>query len=212
MTNDGEPTEGLRARKRAATRAAIERTAIDLALDVGYDNITVEMICDACMVSQRTFFNYFGSKEGVILGPTLSMTSDADAEAFVNESGNDVVLDLVSAMAAPLIDEQHDPGLLRSRFLVITTTPELLGRQMEWMAVQENRLIELVLDRFRREGRPADSLRNEAGMVVALAFTVLRFTLQRLFAEQDDAEPRPVREALAEATALITKVVNGHRD
>ncbi|MET1016725.1 MAG: TetR family transcriptional regulator, partial [Leifsonia flava] len=94
MTNDGEPTEGLRARKRAATRAAIERTAIDLALDVGYDNITVEMICDACMVSQRTFFNYFGSKSDV-LWVDFDETIERLAEELGAAAHDDPVMDAV---------------------------------------------------------------------------------------------------------------------
>ena len=207
MTDDGGRTEGLRARKLQATRTAIERTAIDLALEHGYEKITVEMICDACMVSQRTFFNYFGSKEGVILGATLSMITDADALAFVHAGTDDIVLDLVSAMAAPLVDDHLDADLLRSRFLVIANTPVLLGRQMEWMAAQESGLIELVIERFLREGRPAELRQDEAGMVVALAFTVLRFTLQRLFAEDGAHAGEPVGDILAHATALISRIV-----
>lgn len=215
MTDDGGRTEGLRARKLAATRATIERTAIRLALEHGYDNITVEMICDASMVSPRTFFNYFGSKEGVILGPAPSMTTEADAHAFVHAGSGDIVLDLVTAMAAPIIDDQ-DTDLLRSRFIIITNTPELLGKQMEWMTAQENRLIELVLDRFRSAGRPADELRDEAGMVVALAFTTLRYTLQRIFAEHDPGQverpSRSAREILTHATELISVIVKGSAD
>ncbi|HEV7168905.1 MAG: TetR/AcrR family transcriptional regulator, partial [Chloroflexota bacterium] len=68
MARNADAGPGWRVRKRAAAQASIEDTAVSLALKHGYENVTVEMICAASSVSQRTFFNYFGSKEGVILG------------------------------------------------------------------------------------------------------------------------------------------------
>ncbi|WP_081813852.1 TetR/AcrR family transcriptional regulator [Microbacterium sp. CH12i] len=50
---------GLRERKKRATKQAIERGAIELALEHGYENVTVEMICESAMISQRTFFFFF---------------------------------------------------------------------------------------------------------------------------------------------------------
>lgn len=32
----------------------------------GYDNTTIDQLCEAAMISQSTFFNYFGSKETII--------------------------------------------------------------------------------------------------------------------------------------------------
>ncbi|MFU8946926.1 TetR/AcrR family transcriptional regulator [Mycetocola zhadangensis] len=206
MTDNDVQPSGLRARKRAATRATIEQTAIRLVREHGYENVTVEMVCDESMVSQRTFFNYFGSKEGVILGPPPSL-EDLDGDRFVTERSDDIVHDLVRIMASVLLDESIDAELLRERFLVITTTPELLGRQMEWMSSQEAELVNLVLRRFSVEGRTGDDLADEAAMVVALAFTILRYTLQKLFAE---SSPMPAEETLAHASALIRRIANGH--
>ncbi|MCP2030690.1 AcrR family transcriptional regulator [Okibacterium sp. HSC-33S16] len=205
MTDNDAQTGGLRARKRAATRAVIEQTAVRLVREHGYDNVTVEMVCDESMVSQRTFFNYFGSKEGVILGPAPSL-DDLDGERFVRTPGDDIVHDLVRIMASALLDESADAELLRARFLVITTTPELLGRQMEWMSAQEGELIALVLERFSAEGRTDEDLPDEAAMVVALAFTVLRYTLQKLFAE---SPARSAEDTLSHASALIRRIAVG---
>jgi AcrR family transcriptional regulator len=205
MTDNDVQPSGLRARKRAATRATIEQTAIRLVREHGYENVTVEMVCDESMVSQRTFFNYFGSKEGVILGPPPSL-EDLDGDRFVTERSDDIVHDLVRIMASVLLDESIDAELLRERFLVITTTPELLGRQMEWMSSQEAELVNLVLRRFSVEGRTGDDLADEAAMVVALAFTILRYTLQKLFAE---SSPMPAEDTLAHASALIRRIANG---
>ncbi len=204
MTDDLAVTTGLRARKRAKTRSVIEHAAVELALERGYENVTVEMICAASDISQRTFFNYFGSKEGVILGQPPSM-DDLDVHRFVTERGQDIVHDLVRIMASAVMDETVDSAFLRSRFLVISKTPELLGRQMEWMVAQENELVDVVRARFAAEGRVGDDLDDEAEMVVALAFTVLRYTLQKLFVSPagESAE-----NTLATASALIRRITS----
>jgi AcrR family transcriptional regulator len=211
MSETTATTEGLRARKREATRSAIEKAAIALALEHGYEHVTVDMICEASTVSQRTFFNYFGSKEGVILGPTPSLTTDAEVARFVRTRGPDVVLDLVAAISTALIDDPSDQQLMRSRFLLITNTPVLLAKQMEWMAAQEERLVDLVLERFHAEGRSVRAtpdLGDEARMVVALALSVLRFALQKLFGESASAPPG---ETIRHAVDLVGPITRGPR-
>jgi len=58
---------GLRARKKQATSTALQRSAIDLFLERGYDETTVQDITDAAGVSQRTFFRYYPTKDAVLL-------------------------------------------------------------------------------------------------------------------------------------------------
>jgi AcrR family transcriptional regulator len=58
---------GLRARKKQATAAALQRSAVELFLERGYDQTTVQDITDAAGVSQRTFFRYYPTKDAVLL-------------------------------------------------------------------------------------------------------------------------------------------------
>lgn len=207
MADMTSPPEGLRARKRAATQAAIEKVAVELALEHGYAHVTVDMVCEASMISQRTFFNYFGSKEGVILGPDPVVVTPVAAEGFVASTGNDILLDLVHAIARSVGANLGDRAMMKARFAIITATPELLAKQMEWMSAGESRLVELVLERFAARGRTEagePELFDEAAIVVGLALTVLRFTLQKQFADGGDL---PDDDALAHATRLIERVV-----
>src|SRR5579863_341297 len=62
-----QATLGLRERKKAKTRAAIQRHALQLFREQGYEATTVEQIAEAAEVSPSTFFRYFHTKEEVAL-------------------------------------------------------------------------------------------------------------------------------------------------
>jgi len=58
---------GLRERKKQKTKAAIQRAALRLFKRQGYEETTVEQIAAAADISESTFFNYFPSKEDVVI-------------------------------------------------------------------------------------------------------------------------------------------------
>jgi len=59
--------EGLRDRKKRLLRQLISDTATELFLDRGFDEVTVSEIAAACDVSEKTVFNYFPTKESLLL-------------------------------------------------------------------------------------------------------------------------------------------------
>jgi AcrR family transcriptional regulator len=62
----GDPLPGRRERKKLATRHALSSAALQLAMERGLENVTIEDITDRADVALRTFSNYFASKHEAI--------------------------------------------------------------------------------------------------------------------------------------------------
>lgn len=67
MVDQKEASLGRREQKKRDTRQAIRNAALDLAMENGLKNLTVEAIAQTAGVSPRTFFNYFPSKEDALV-------------------------------------------------------------------------------------------------------------------------------------------------
>lgn len=61
------PHEGLRERKRRQTRALISDAATVLFAIHGFDNVKVAEVADRVGVSEKTIYNYFPTKESLVL-------------------------------------------------------------------------------------------------------------------------------------------------
>ena len=64
---DPPTTEGLRERKKRQTRQRLSDTATELFLAHGFDGVRVSEIAEVCGVSEKTVFNYFPTKEALVL-------------------------------------------------------------------------------------------------------------------------------------------------
>ena len=59
--------EGLRERKKRLMRQQLSDTATEMFLARGFDTVRVAEIAEACGVSEKTVFNYFPTKESLVL-------------------------------------------------------------------------------------------------------------------------------------------------
>jgi AcrR family transcriptional regulator len=62
----GRP-EGLRERKKRLMRQQLSDTATEMFVERGFDAVRVAEIAEACGVSEKTVFNYFPTKESLVL-------------------------------------------------------------------------------------------------------------------------------------------------
>ena len=205
-SDDDSDQHSLRSRKRAATRLTIRREAIALGLAHGYENVTVEMICAASTVSPRTFFNYFGSKEGAYISAHKPLPTAQQHRDFVEGAGPSVFRELFELICGTFLAAETDLELFQGRHRLIYQTPELLNREKSRISEMEEIFAGYVLERFQHEGRSTTDtpdLEDEAHMVVALASGALRFALQKWVAGNFTS----TRETLMRTTsALIQRV------
>jgi AcrR family transcriptional regulator len=163
-----EPTEptGLRERKKARTRAAIQRHALRLFDEQGYSATTVDQIAAAAEISPSTFFRYFPTKEATVLYDPFDPVL---IEAAVAQSPE---LSPIGALRATMtfIREQLPAGEWdreRQRQRLVFREPELRSAVMEKFAEGIDLLAGLAA---RRTGRAVDDfeVRNWAGAVVGV--------------------------------------------
>lgn len=113
MTENTDTLLGLRERKRRETRLRIEDCGTELILERGFDQVTLEEICEKAGVSRRTFFNYFDSKDQVASGTGLPSLQPKDVETFAITDSDNVVRDILKFLG-DRIDNDPDTSLALS--------------------------------------------------------------------------------------------------
>lgn len=120
----------LRERKRLATSLEIHDAAAELTLDRGLHQVTVEEIAERAGISQRTFFNYFATKEDAVLGIQQPVLSEESRERFLDAASGDLMTRVVRLLGS-VFKSTFTPGssVTRRRELV-TAHPELKIRMV----------------------------------------------------------------------------------
>src|SRR5580698_10395037 len=71
--------DGLRERKKRQMRQLLSDTATQMFMERGFDGVRVTEIAEACGVSEKTVFNYFTTKESLILDRLESTVASLEA-------------------------------------------------------------------------------------------------------------------------------------
>lgn len=184
---------------RQRRRAVVERVALDLALDRGYDAVTVELICDAAIVAPSTFFNYFGSKERAVLGPDPEPLDPDRLESFVTGTG-DRLVELMSVLVAGWPSDSDDRALLLKRLDLIERTPTLKAAHHARIERASAAVAHAATLRLRREG-VADP-EGRGLMVMAVSHALMHWMIDRLRVEPATSWPDLVTRAVATLRAV----------
>jgi AcrR family transcriptional regulator len=133
--------EGLRARKKRLMRQQLSDTATQMFLERGFDAVRVAEIAEACGVSEKTVFNYFPTKESLILDrleATMASLRTGLAEPGVAPVQAalrilDRELDAVTSWLAAQDDPIEAGAGIRRFGALIDATPSLRAYQSDMM-------------------------------------------------------------------------------
>jgi AcrR family transcriptional regulator len=162
---------GLRERKKAKTRTAIQTAALHLIERQGYHATTVDQIAELADVSQSTFFRYFPTKEDVVLHDRYDPLLLADFRAQPAE------LDPLAALRRTLRSvfrslPADELAREQQRATLIIAVPELRARAFDQLASTLKPFADAVAERTGRSaGDPA--VRALTGAVVGVSMSAM---------------------------------------
>lgn len=130
----------LRARRRTETRQTIQRQAIRLFSERGYDATTVNDVATAAGVAAMTVYRNFPTKEDLVLYDELDQLAAATitelpaSEPLVDRIGRTLLrtIDLASA---------HDQEFLLARLRLMIETPALRARHLDSQYATQEALV-----------------------------------------------------------------------
>lgn len=189
------PNSSIGERKHRFVQTEINETALNLFVEKGFDQTTVDEIAQAAGISRRTFFRYFDTKEDVVV-TTLAGSGQFLMELiFQQPSDIDPMTAMHQAMRELLTHYQkHDPKAWQVLHL-IQSTPKLRARFLyerdRWLP----RIAEILATRSVPLGR--------AEMAAATALGILTVVYDRWHADQSLDVAQAVNEAFEELDSLV---------
>lgn len=170
---EGGQALGLRERKKARTRAAIQQEALRLFREQGYEATTMEQIAEAAEVSQSTVFRYFSTKEELVV------TDEQDAFFINSWRAQSPDLPMLSALRQAIREtieglSPEEYGAQRDRDVLMVTVPELWAASLGNVTQTMQMITSLVAERI---GRPEDDVQVRA--ISGAIFGVILNTMLR---------------------------------
>lgn len=187
---------GLRERKKRQTREDLHRAALDLVEEKGFSAVTTDEIAARAGVSPRTFFNYFPSKDGAVLGQSaedLDRLKSLLAERPADEPPLETLRTVILAAMSP---SSFDLELRAKRMRVLLNEPTLAPAVVGSNIRMQNVLLEGF--EARRQG---DGLDLRTRVMVAAALAAVRASLEH----HQAGAPGEVEDSIAQAFAMLAE-------
>lgn len=172
------PASGLRERKKEQTRQALEETILRLVIEKGYENVTVEEVCEQVGISRKTFFNYFSSKRAAVLGRSYIPSKDMFLEAmekcpeanYLDVLAGCIEHGLTSADTFDQIKDLRKSAMLRSPEIFFRTNKSSLVLHPAITAA----LMEYLSKYPEKRKMPEQSLREECLVGTSVVICIMR--------------------------------------
>ncbi|WP_433511303.1 TetR/AcrR family transcriptional regulator [Nonomuraea sp. CA-143628] len=163
------PAQGLRERKKAKTRALIQKEALRLFREQGYSATTVEQIAEAAEVAPSTVFRYFAAKEDLVFSDQLPPFAEALSAAPADLSPIRAVRVALREVTAAQTAEELAESVEREKLMF--TVPELWAASLANVSGALRSMQEILA---RRAGRDLSDpeIRNITGAITGVIFAV----------------------------------------
>jgi AcrR family transcriptional regulator len=190
------------ARWEPNARERLERAALALFVEHGYDATTVAEIADRAGLTKSTFFRYFADKREVLFGGQdilAGLFADAIRAAAPSATTVDCLAAALESVAVVFTPERHD--VAPQRRAAIAANSELQEREL----LKRARLASAIADALRAR-RADDTTARLAAEMGVLAFS----TAYARWAAPDNRQPfneiarAALRDLQARATTLGT--------
>jgi AcrR family transcriptional regulator len=164
------PGEGLRERKRRLTRHLIADAATAMFASRGFDAVKVSEIADRVNVSMKTLYNYFPTKESMVLDDADELIEDLATALRDRQAGMSITDAFVGALeasmsGADLLDDELAAYVATTFAAMVRQTPAL---HAHWLEIQD-RLARVAAEQLALQAgtEPADPEPLIAGWALA---------------------------------------------
>jgi AcrR family transcriptional regulator len=160
-----DPKPTLRERRRQATRAQIQQTALELFAEHGYESVTMEQIAAAAGISLSTVFRHSPSKEHLLVGAAQLDTHHVVRHLRERPADEAPFDALAHAILGRTAEFAHEGRAMRTWRRAIGKAPDQLQRVSVLSAAERRELVALIAARMHAD--PAADLMP--GVYVAVA-------------------------------------------
>jgi len=154
-------TESRRERKKAAVRSQIITTGIELFVRYGITEVTVDQIAEAADIGKGTVYNYFQTKEDIVVGFMMDLEHQVQAQLHGFTSSN-------RRLDAILIDFLRLQFRLKSRHhkFVRVFLSQMFSRTEQFYPymVEMQRAIDLPLEKLFRSLQDRGMIRGDVNL------------------------------------------------
>jgi AcrR family transcriptional regulator len=158
-------TESSAGDRKARTRARIAEAALELFIDRGYAETTVDQIAEAARVSRRTVFYHFPAKEAMLFDHLVGRR-EAAIQRLEGRPVSEPPLVSLHAVFRELCEQGYDRRLLTQIRGVLETEPRLAGTQLSLGIGTFERRVIAALENRPGQGHSSVEIRALAFMAI----------------------------------------------